>query len=226
MLVSKTCSVSKVTFSVDSESPTPSALLRRAHCLKYTEDHQDLHTFANYADPIDALVSNFRTVLKRFEDTWKDGRSDRDWGHHNELQDEQEALTGSQDKSRQADTSATSHVLSPGELVSITKFQMDPCFGIVWLASMAREETAERKSAFGRCVTIRTIIPDGTWIIFEELLEEASTPGPEIGRSGNIGRAAPVTAMSRPLMQRQQIKESTREKKSFWHKLKKTIKGS
>ncbi|OTB05067.1 hypothetical protein M426DRAFT_22175 [Hypoxylon sp. CI-4A] len=70
--------------------------------------------------------------------------------------------------------------LEPGELASITRFDLDEAFWWVWMSSLAPEETAERKSAFGRCSILETLIRHGRWLVMEEMVKGAA-PEPEAG---------------------------------------------
>lgn len=62
------------------------------------------------------------------------------------------------------------HDLEPGELASITVFELDDAFWWVWMISLAPEETLERKSAFGRCAVIETKIGAARWVVVEEMI--------------------------------------------------------
>ncbi|GJN79437.1 hypothetical protein PLIIFM63780_002950 [Purpureocillium lilacinum] len=70
--------------------------------------------------------------------------------------------------------------LEPGELASITIIELDDAFWWVWMSSLAPEETAERKSAFGRCALIETKIYGARWIVMEEMVAGAA-PEPQEG---------------------------------------------
>ncbi|KAI1127127.1 hypothetical protein F5Y10DRAFT_200651 [Nemania abortiva] len=70
--------------------------------------------------------------------------------------------------------------LEPGELASITRFDLDEVFWWVWMSSLAPEETAARKSAFGRCAVIETTIRSGKWLVMEEMVKGAA-PEPDAG---------------------------------------------
>lgn len=70
--------------------------------------------------------------------------------------------------------------LEPGELASITRFDLDDSFWWVWISSLAGEEYAERKAAFGRCALVETMIPGGRWLVMEEMVQGAA-PAPEEG---------------------------------------------
>ena len=70
--------------------------------------------------------------------------------------------------------------LEPGELASITKFDLDDSFWWVWITSLAGEETLDRKAAFGRCALVETIIRGGRWLVMEEMVKGAA-PEPEQG---------------------------------------------
>lgn len=70
--------------------------------------------------------------------------------------------------------------LEPGELASISRLELDDAFWWVWMTSLAPEETAERKSSFGRCAIIETEIRSGKWLIFEEMVKGAA-PEPDEG---------------------------------------------
>jgi hypothetical protein len=70
--------------------------------------------------------------------------------------------------------------LEPGELASITRFDLDDSFWWVWISSLAGEETPDRKAAFGRCALIETVIRSGRWLVMEEMVKGAA-PEPEVG---------------------------------------------
>ncbi|KAH9212733.1 hypothetical protein DL95DRAFT_174712 [Leptodontidium sp. 2 PMI_412] len=70
--------------------------------------------------------------------------------------------------------------LEPGELASITRFDLDDSFWWVWISSLAGEEPGERKAAFGRCALIETVIRGGRWLVMEEMVKGAA-PAPEEG---------------------------------------------
>ncbi|KAF1810679.1 hypothetical protein P152DRAFT_93337 [Eremomyces bilateralis CBS 781.70] len=70
--------------------------------------------------------------------------------------------------------------LEPGELASITQFDLDDTFWWVWITSLAGEEPAQRKAVFGRCALIETDISGARWLLIEEQVKGAS-PGPEEG---------------------------------------------
>lgn len=70
--------------------------------------------------------------------------------------------------------------LEPGELASISQFELDDSFWWVWMTSLASEEPPNRKGAFGRCALIETLIPGGRWLVMEEQVKGAA-PSPEIG---------------------------------------------
>lgn len=55
---------SKVVMVVDSISPTPFALLRRAKNFEYREDDRVLQAFSSYEDPVQALSDECKRVLK------------------------------------------------------------------------------------------------------------------------------------------------------------------
>lgn len=57
-------STTKVVMIVDSVSPTPFALLRRANHFQYRDDDRALQEFAEYEDPVKALTDECRRVLK------------------------------------------------------------------------------------------------------------------------------------------------------------------
>lgn len=74
----------------------------------------------------------------------------------------------------------TERHLEPGELASITKFDLDDAFWWVWMCSLAPEETSERKAAFGRCAVIETSIKLARWLVMEEMVV-GSAPEPDAG---------------------------------------------
>ncbi|TVY88234.1 hypothetical protein LAWI1_G007368, partial [Lachnellula willkommii] len=57
-------STTKVVMIVDSVSPTPFALLRRANHFQYRDDDRALQEFADFEDPVKALTDECRRVLK------------------------------------------------------------------------------------------------------------------------------------------------------------------
>ena len=65
----KLSAISKVVMIVDSVSPTPFALLRRAKHFEYRDDDQALKEFSNYEDPVQALTDECRRVLKSISST-------------------------------------------------------------------------------------------------------------------------------------------------------------
>lgn len=67
-----------------------------------------------------------------------------------------------------------------GELASINQIHLDEAFWWVWMNSLAPEETSDRKAAFGRCAVIETIIRNGRWLVFEEVVKGAA-PEPQEG---------------------------------------------
>lgn len=67
-----------------------------------------------------------------------------------------------------------------GELASINRVDLDEAFWWVWMNSLAPEETPDRKAAFGRCAVIETIIRNGRWLVFEEVVKGAA-PEPQEG---------------------------------------------
>lgn len=68
--------------------------------------------------------------------------------------------------------------LEPGELASITRFDLDDAFWWVWISSLASEEPAERKASFGRCAVVETLIRGGKWLVMEEMVKGAA-PEPD-----------------------------------------------
>lgn len=62
-------STSKVVMIVDSVSPTPFALLRRAKHFQYRDEDRALQEFSNYDDPVEALTEECRRVLKSISST-------------------------------------------------------------------------------------------------------------------------------------------------------------
>jgi hypothetical protein len=250
----------RIVMIVDSVSPTPFALLRRAKNFEYRDDDEALQTFSSYEDTVTALTEECRRVLgkissinqsvvapaasnqdpswSRFEDLGFSGILDnptpsangtanadgtRDFsamagGARSKNNDFGRPTTpswadflssGFHDENNQTSPatllppsaklppigevsrvhSSQSHVrnglqveedLEPGELASITSFDLDDTFWWVWMTSLASEETSDRKAAFGRCTLIETRIPGAKWLVVEEQVKGAS-PGPEDG---------------------------------------------
>ncbi|KAF2013131.1 hypothetical protein BU24DRAFT_230920 [Aaosphaeria arxii CBS 175.79] len=252
----------KVVMIVDSVSPTPFALLRRAKNFEYRDDDEALQRFSAYEDSVQALTDECRRVLERISSTNQsiaspDGaKQDASWSRFEDLgfsglldspvstttngtpnttsPKEFSALrsgprtrntdfgrpttpswadflsSGFADENGNASPaplllppdkvlppigegqrvhSSQSHLrpgllaeeeLEPGELASITQFDLDDTFWWVWMTSLADEETVERKAAFGRCTLIETRISGAKWLVMEEQVKGAS-PGPEEG---------------------------------------------
>ncbi|KAH6847472.1 hypothetical protein B0I37DRAFT_145661 [Chaetomium sp. MPI-CAGE-AT-0009] len=252
-------STNRVAMIVDTVSPTPFTLLRRANHFQYRDEDRALKEWSEYEDPIQALTEECRRVLRaiaaanqshavssskhstslrdaswsRFEDigfasaleeddmdddalakrrmqqglrntpasgngdlgrpttpSWADFLSSGfvdERGTPNMLLPPDKVLppidTGTaRQRSSQSHKPRleTDHQLEPGELASIVRFDLDDAFWWVWMSSLAPEETAERKSAFGRCAVIETIIRTGRWLVMEEIVKGAA-PDPEEG---------------------------------------------
>ena len=248
----------KVVMIVDTVSPTPFALLRRANHFQYRDEDRALREWSEYEDPVQALTEECRRVLRsisaanqsqavssskhstglrdaswsRFEDigfsstleeeddeedgklvparsglrttassghnlgrpttpSWADFLSsgfvdDSHNGASNMLLPPDKVLPPIETQIRQRSSQShrprleTENTLEPGELASITRFELDDAFWWVWMASLAPEETPERKSAFGRCAVIETIIRTGRWLVMEEMVKGAA-PEPDSG---------------------------------------------
>ena len=248
---------SKVVMIVDSVSPTPFALLRRAKNFHYRDDDEALQRFSDYEDPIHALTDECRRVLKSISSANDSSNSktstslrDTSWSRFEDLgfggfgedfdaddmngsafaqkrQQPQGLRTtpasktdlgrpttpswadflssGFVDESTNGGPtlllppdkvlppintrgqSSQSHrpsddgsMLEPGELASITAFNLDETFWWVWITSLAGEEPVERKAAFGRCALIETSIRGGQWLLMEEIIKGAA-PEPDAG---------------------------------------------
>lgn len=242
---------------VDSVSPTPFALLRRANHFQYRDDDRALQEFAEYEDPVKALTDECRRVLRSISSTnqsqissSKDstGLKDASWSRFEDIgfsgfddveeEDEESNFmkrkpqglrttpharnvglnrpttpswadflsSGFVDEKTNGpaplllppdkilppiDTrgrSSQSHrprlesdrQLEPGELASITRFDLDDSFWWVWISSLAGEEPSERKAAFGRCALVETVIKGGKWLVMEEMVKGAA-PKPDPG---------------------------------------------
>ncbi|KAF1932136.1 uncharacterized protein M421DRAFT_416863 [Didymella exigua CBS 183.55] len=250
----------KVVMIVDSVSPTPFSLLRRARNFEYRDDDAALQQFSSYDDSVKALTDECRRVLdsiasanqsvtspaattpdpswSRFEDFGFSGLIDdsasstngasaagsprefsglrngarskeTDFGRPTTPSWADFLSSGFADENNQTSPttlllptqklpplgeparvhSSQSHVrnphgseedLEPGELASITAFDLDETFWWVWMTSLANEETPDRKAAFGRCTIVETRIPGGKWLVMEEQVKGAAT-GPEEG---------------------------------------------
>ncbi|KAF1999422.1 DUF1708-domain-containing protein [Amniculicola lignicola CBS 123094] len=250
----------KVVMIVDSVSPTPYSLLRRAKHFEYRDDDEALQQFSSYEDPVKVLTDECRRVLhaistanqsavspdgstrdaswSRFEDmgfsgllessnmgnggpsqnsprefsSMRSGPRSRnnDFGRPTTPSWADFLSSGFADENGQAAPaplllppdkvlppigetarvhSSQSHMrnhlqveddLEPGELASITRFDLDDTFWWVWQTSLASEEPTERKAAFGRCTLLETRIPGAKWLVMEEQVKGAS-PGPEEG---------------------------------------------
>jgi hypothetical protein len=244
----------KVVMIVESVSPTPFSLLRRARNFEYRDDDRALQDFSNFDDPVEALTDECRRVLDSISSTNESaaamhtngtkGQQDPSWAMFEDkgfssIADTVHSgpgdlavstntsgilsgpgsridnlgrpttpswadflSTGFPDDRRPAllppdkqlplpvaprGHSSQSHVrnglhadLEPGELASITRFDLDETFWWTWITSLAGEETDERKAAFGRCALIETHIPGASWLLIEEQIKGAS-PGQDEG---------------------------------------------
>lgn len=250
----------KVVMIVDSVSPTPFSLLRRAKNFEYRDDDAALQQFSAYEDTVKALTDECRRVLEcissanqsvaspgattpdpswsRFEDFGFSGllEDSASSTNGNSAAGSPRQFSGLRNGARSKETdfgrpttpswadflssgfadennhtspttlllptqklpplseparvhSSQSHMrngfgseedLEPGELASITAFDLDETFWWVWMTSLANEETPNRKAAFGRCTLIETRIAGGKWLVMEEQVKGATT-GPEEG---------------------------------------------
>ncbi|KAF2270372.1 hypothetical protein CC78DRAFT_130756 [Lojkania enalia] len=251
----------KVVMIVDSVSPTPFSLLRRAKHFEYRDDDEALQRFSAYEDTVSALTDECRRVLECISSTNQSavvsdkGTQDASWSRFEDLgfsglldtpsvtspngtatanSPREFSSLRSGPRSRNTDFgrpttpswadflssgfadenghnpsapfllpdkvlppigevtrvhSSQSHMrnglqvpddLEPGELASITKFDLDDTFWWVWMTSLADEESTDRKAAFGRCTLVETRIPGAKWLVIEEQVKGAS-PGPEEG---------------------------------------------
>jgi hypothetical protein len=253
-------STPKVVMIVESVSPTPFALLRRANHFEYRDDDYALQQFSSYEDPVKALTDECRRVLRSISSanqsqasTSKDstGLKDASWSRFEDLgfggafdeaeeDDNDDSLlkrkspqglrltprSGTMNMGRPTTPSwadflssgfvdekgngpaplllppdkvlppietsrgrssqshrprlETNQNLDPGELANISKFDLDEAFWWVWISSLAGEETAERKAAFGRCALVETVVPRGKWLVMEEIVKGAA-PEPAAG---------------------------------------------
>jgi hypothetical protein len=250
----------KVVMIVNSVSPTPFSLLRRARNFEYRDDDAALQQFSSYDDSVKALTDECRRVLEsiasanqsvtspaattpdpswsRFEDFGFSGlledsssstnggsaagglrefsglrngarSKETDFGRPTTPSWADFLSSGFADENNQTSPttlllptqklpplgeparvhSSQSHMrnahgfeedLEPGELASITAFDLDETFWWVWMTSLANEETPDRKAAFGRCTIVETRIPGGKWLVMEEQIKGAAA-GPEEG---------------------------------------------
>ena len=251
---------SKVVMIVETVSPTPFALLRRAKNFNYREDDVVLRNFSDFDDPVAALTNECKRVLKsissanesttakystslrdaswsRFQDmgfdemtgdfdsaddpddstlgrrvpqygnlrsnagskvndygrpttpSWADFMSS---GFQEQIPNGNPSVLLPPDKilppiyprnqsamSRQTDDNS---LLEPGELASISAFDLDDTFWWVWMTSLAGEEPSERKAAFGRCALVETKFGN-QWIVMEEIIKGAA---PELDETAYI----------------------------------------
>ncbi|KAI5861476.1 DUF1708-domain-containing protein [Durotheca rogersii] len=244
----------KVVMIVETVSPTPFALLRRANNFQYRDDDRALREFSEYEDPVTALTEECRRVLKAISlanqshvssSKHSTGLRDASWSRFEDIgfgdaleeEDEDAELakisqarnprglrtmpasganlgrpttpswadflsSGFVNDSPNSPTnlllppdkilppietavrqrSSQSHrprlesdrKLEPAELASITRIDLDDAFWWVWMNSLAPEETADRKSAFGRCTVLETVIREGRWLLMEEMVKGAA----------------------------------------------------
>ncbi|KAL9049465.1 MAG: hypothetical protein Q9162_007203 [Coniocarpon cinnabarinum] len=68
--------------------------------------------------------------------------------------------------------------LDQPELNATSRVDIDETFWWVWMSSLAGEEPAERKSAFGRCAFVETEpkVTGGGWLVLEEQVKGAAAP--------------------------------------------------
>lgn len=248
---------------VDTVSPTPFALLRRAKNFEYPDRDSHLQEFAGYEDPVRALTDECVRVLRcissanlsivsssktstslrdaswsRFEDigfsasidsdpedeadtattlartelgslrsaphsvggdlgrpttpSWADFMSSG-FAAENGIRGTPPLLlppdkvlppitttTRGQSSQSHKRTLDEDSAPEPGELASITTFDLDDSFWWVWISSLAGEETAARKAVFGRCALIETVIRNAKWLVLEEQIKGAAVePDPE-----------------------------------------------
>ncbi|KAF3906312.1 hypothetical protein ABW20_dc0103363 [Dactylellina cionopaga] len=248
---------SRIIMSVDTVSPTPFALLRRARNFDFSDESHALQEFSDYDDPVQALTDESKRILKcisaanqsskpavgagigdqswsRFqdlgfsvlEDSESSGDDDTMFGpggqtfrkrkqNNNSAVQRQKpvdlarpttpswadfmasgfaeassetksppplllspdkllpAIETSRARSVQSNRRPDESHLEPGELASITTIMIDDAFWLVWMTSLAPEETLSRKSVFGRCAMFDTVIRGIKWVIVEEKVKGA-----------------------------------------------------
>ncbi|KAK6358541.1 hypothetical protein TWF730_007870 [Orbilia blumenaviensis] len=247
---------SHIIMTVDTVSPTPFNLLRRARNFDFTEESRPLQEFSDYEDPVQALTEESKRILKCISAANQStkpgagaGLGDQSWSRFQDLgfsaleesesSGDDDSLFGSTGqtfrKRKQNDglvqrqkpvdlarpttpswadfmasgfAEATSETrapapillspdkllpaietsrarsvqsnrrpdeshLEPGELASITTIAIDDAFWLVWMTSLAPEETSARKAVFGRCAMFDTVIRGIKWVIIEEKVKGA-----------------------------------------------------
>lgn len=247
---------SHIIMTVDTVSPTPFALLRRARNFDFAEESRALHEFSDYEDPVQALTEESKRILKCISAANQStkpaagaGLGDQSWSRFQDLgfsaleesesSGDDDSIFGSTGqtfrKRKQNDslvqrqkpidlarpttpswadfmasgfTETTSETrapapillspdkllpaietsrarsvqsnrrpdeshLEPGELASITTIAIDDAFWLVWMTSLAPEETSARKAVFGRCAMFDTVIRGIKWVIIEEKVKGA-----------------------------------------------------
>lgn len=257
-------STPKVVMIVDSVSPTPFALLRRANNFQYRDEDRALQDFSNYEDPVKALTDECKRVLRSISSsnqtqisssTNSTGLKDASWSRFEDIgfsgafdeaeEDENIGSFGMKKRDNSQSLRSTPHsetlnmgrpttpswadflssgfvdekpnsptpllgllppdkilppietsrgrssqshrprlesdrTVEPGELASISKFDLDESFWWVWISSLAGEEPADRKAAFGRCALVETVVRHGKWLVIEEIVKGAA-PEPAAG---------------------------------------------
>ncbi|EPS42926.1 hypothetical protein H072_3050 [Dactylellina haptotyla CBS 200.50] len=246
---------SRIIMTVDTVSPTPFALLRRARNFDFSDESRALQEFSDYEDPVQALTDESKRILKCISAANQSakpgvgaGLGDQSWSRFQDLGfsvledsessgDDDSIFSGGQayrkrkpnnsapkrqqvvDLARpttpswadfmasgfseaasearsppplllspdkllpQIETSRARSVqsnrrpddshLEPGELASITTIMIDDAFWLVWMTSLAPEETSSRKAVFGRCAMFDTVIRGIKWVIVEEKVKGA-----------------------------------------------------
>ncbi|KAF3124635.1 hypothetical protein TWF703_011241 [Orbilia oligospora] len=247
---------SHIIMTVDTVSPTPFALLRRARNFDFTEESRALQEFSDYEDPVQALTEESKRILKCISAANQSakpgagaGLGDQSWSRFQDLGfsalEESEssgdddsifgasgqtfrkrkqndglvqkqktvdlarpttpswadfmasgfaeaasetrapapillspdkllpAIETSRARSVQSNRRPDESHLEPGELASITTIAIDDAFWLVWMTSLAPEETSARKAVFGRCAMFDTVIRGIKWVIVEEKVKGA-----------------------------------------------------
>jgi hypothetical protein len=111
----------KVVMIVDSVSPTPFALLRRAKHFEYRDDDEALQRFSAYEDPVRALTDECCRVLNCIARTNQSavvtelGPAEPSWSTFEDF-----GFSGLLDSGSSMHTNGTSNVTSPREFSSLS----------------------------------------------------------------------------------------------------------
>jgi hypothetical protein len=168
----------KIISIVDTVSSTPLGLLRRTSYFKYRDEDPELQKLSEWENPLAALTVECHRVLTLVSSKVTEGSLSNDESAARSWADFSSAGFGNSERKilNPVPRVESKPDLKPGDLASITRFDLDDAFWWVWMTSVAGEEHPERRTAFGHCtpIEVRHSFPK-TWIVMEEIVHTVAS---------------------------------------------------